>query len=101
MRLGAVSFAALVGGRPKLEFNKPILRDGKLLASGRMVVEFKPDLFNCREHSPTGLRIEVPFCDATDEDDAVQQASAELELIGAEISRMAAALLRKSTPEKS
>ena len=100
MRLSSITMTSLVGGRPRLEYEKPILEDGKWLVSGKMIVEFKPTA-NLSDTAQVyggakGLTIEAPFSRSVGEDDAVKQASQYLEKIGSEIAQVGMVLLGKS-----
>jgi hypothetical protein len=92
----------LVGGRPRIEFDSPKLgKDGDFLVSGKLIVEFTQGPFvqispgEMRKEGPI-LAIAVPFADAKNEKDAVQQAAERLRQVGTEIEEVAAALLQIS-----
>ena len=94
MRLDKFSSSDLIGARPTLQMDKPSLKDGQWLVSGKMIVEFVAERKSPPGHPPEpGLKLSLGFVDARDEADAVHQASLHLEKIGAEIAQVAAALL--------
>ncbi len=94
MNLDKFSSNQLVDSRPKLESDKPVLRDGKWHVSGKMIVDFVSTQKSPPGHPPhSGLRLDLGYVDAIDEEDAVRQASLRLEEIAVQVSTVAAELL--------
>jgi hypothetical protein len=93
MSLSEFRSQLLMGERPKLKFDEPrVSQGGQWLLSGRMIVEFSPHHFVPVE-GETFLKIEAPFSDARDENDAVQQAARALQKIAEDIEKVAAGLV--------
>jgi hypothetical protein len=106
MGLSSFSSKAIIGDRPKMEFNKPkIGADGRWLLSGKMIVKFKPGpavlVDELDRESDKGLQLAIPFADAKDEQDALAQAAKALQQIGKEIQEAASDLATRAGPQYS
>ncbi len=96
MPIDGFSTSILVGGRPRIEYDKPTVSDGKWVVSGKIILEFVQGPFVPADR-PTfdggrGLEIAVPFENATYEQDAIKQAAARLKQLGEEIQQVAGLL---------
>ena len=64
-----------------------------------MIVEFVPgpgiSVYDQAYGNAKGLRIELPFSNAANEQEAVEQAATQLQRIGSEIAQLASHLLRE------
>jgi hypothetical protein len=97
MPIDGFSTNILVGGRPRIEFDKPKASDGKWVVSGKIILEFVQGPFVPADRATfdrgRGLEIAVPFEDAADEQDAIKQAATHLQQVGQEILEGVAGLL--------